>query len=275
MKVVNTTEEDSKIESDMILGIGVVVGVDSEIEVSLVVGDDRTEFIGTGMEVVKTTEDEDSGTESDVAIGIGVVAATEVVKITLDEDSNMEVENKMKVVDTVDSEIEVSVFVGDDRREIVGTVMKVVNTAEDEDSKIENVVLLGIGVVVGTDAVEVTLDENSDMELEAVVVVKTEGSKMGAVVGDGGIEAVSTRMEIVDSEIEVSGGDEVVGAGLEVINTTEDENSGAESDVAIGIGVVVGAEVIEVTLDENSDVDISIEIKVVGIMETVDSKMEI
>jgi len=265
-----------------------------------VVGDDRTEVIGTGMDVVNTAEDEDSGTESDVAIGIGVVAATEVVGVTPNEESNTEVDNEMKVVETVDSEIEVSVFVGDDRRKVVRTGMKVVNTAEDEDSKIESEVLLGIGVVVGTDVVEVTLDENCDMELEAVVIVKTEGSKMGvrAVVGEGEIEVVitgmeivnseievnmvvgddktevvSTGMEVVDSEIEISVGNEVVGTGLEVINTTEDEDSGTESDVTIDMGVVVGAEVDKVTLDEDSDMDVNIEIKVVGIMETVDSKM--
>jgi len=72
--------------------VGKMEVVDPENEIRVVVGFDKIEVVGTGMEV---TEDESTG--NDVLLGIGVD------KITVDEDvdTTSEVVGRMEVVNSV------------------------------------------------------------------------------------------------------------------------------------------------------------------------------
>jgi len=213
-------------------GIEVVkTGVDSEIKVNVVVGDGRTEVVSTGMDFI----------------------GSEVVVIVLDDDKTEALGNRMEDVDSwievirddrkivgngIKVEIKVNaVVVGDDRTETVGTGMEVSNAIEDEDSGIKSDVVLGIGVVVGTDVVEATLDEESiNIEIEFVGTMKTVGSKMVDMI-DGGIEVVGIEIEVVindkfGTEFDVIIGTKVfVGTGTELVGISIVEDCEIEPEI--------------------------------------------
>ena len=197
-------------------GIEVVkTGVDSEIEVNAVVGDDRTEVVGTGMDVI--------GSEIEVIVLDD--DRTEVLGNRIEDvDSWIEViRDDREVVGTgIKVEIKVDVVVvGDDRTETAGTGMEVVNAIEDEDSVIRSDVVLGIGVVVGTEVVKVTLDEDSiNIEIEFVGTMNTVGSKM-VEKSDGGIDVVGTEIEIVTNDKFGTEIDVIIGAKVFVGTRTE------------------------------------------------------
>ena len=229
-------------------GIEVVkTGVDSEIEVNAVVGDDRTEVVSTGMDVIGSEievivldddrtevlgngiEDEDSVIRSDVVLGIGVVVGTEVVKVTLDEDSiNIEIEF-VGTMNTVGSKM---VEKSDGGIDVVGTEIEIV-TNDKFGTEID--VIIGAKVFVGTRTEFVEISIIGDSEIEPEIV----GTRI-EFVGITGKDEMDVIIELVGcgKEVEVVLMDTVELSTAEEVTTSEDDDTKLE--LVIGVAVVVG-----------------------------------